>query len=371
MNIHPFPYVNKLSPRPNEGFIFSIPNFCKRDNSKTCAKYYNSIKGINGFHTCPFGFSSYVKAKDDEFIIYTCLRIKGFCNTKKLNPKIKEEFIPEFSTNHIEEVTKNISNTSSEVFTLIDKNRTLLAEIMVIKNEVTERREFASALFHEIRRLNTQIKSQIEEASKELSKSKDISNESLKYRIDNVFATSSLVSVRLNSYDFHLNPDALLAEPKQQFIVYKKFEKVKHCLQTMSFAKNIKIIFIGESYYEIEGYAVFEILPFLLFENAIKFSHRDQEIKVIYSSKLDGKLKMTISSFGPQLKKEEKEKVFDRNYRGINAQKVSAGTGIGLYLAKSICEIHNIDISVDVDNSRTFHINAIPYSLFNVILDFN
>ena len=58
--------------------------------------------------------------------------------------------------------------------------------------------------------------------------------------------------------------------------------------------------------------------------------------------------------------------------RGIRSEKVEEvqGQGIGLFLAKYICDIHNIDISIKVGDVIEYY-NGRAYSDFTVKLIFN
>ena len=69
----------------------------------------------------------------------------------------------------------------------------------------------------------------------------------------------------------------------------------------------------------------------------------------------DNKVALSVSDSGIGIPAEDIEKIFDRYYQARGTQQTS-GTGIGLSLVKSLCSIHNIEISVEsqVNNGSTF-----------------
>lgn len=83
-----------------------------------------------------------------------------------------------------------------------------------------------------------------------------------------------------------------------------------------------------------------------LVENALKYS--GDVVKVIVRlKKLNGQIALEVCDYGIGIPDEEKEKVFEKFYRsGDEDTRKSKGTGIGLYLVKSICDLHHAKISI-------------------------
>lgn len=80
-----------------------------------------------------------------------------------------------------------------------------------------------------------------------------------------------------------------------------------------------------------------------LLDNAIKYSGKDDVvlIKVFQENK---KIRLQVIDQGYGVSDKEKEKIFDKYFRG--AQMQTKGTGLGLYLSKEIVKQHHGDISV-------------------------
>lgn len=96
-----------------------------------------------------------------------------------------------------------------------------------------------------------------------------------------------------------------------------------------------------------------------LLENAVKYSDSRTTIRVdAVSIPFKGSPKpgvgIRVSNTGLPLLQAEIGKLQDRRFRGTGAkQRVPAGTGIGLYLAKRIMELHNGTILVQGVNKES------------------
>jgi len=280
------------------------------------------------------------------------VRVEGFYDPKKTKAKIRSDFNPVFP-----------------LVAFVDTITKFRAQAQASKPEHSaDSKEFVTFTMHEIRRLNLDIKSQAEEMIENLSRG-SVDTNFLGYRAQNIFGTSSLVSIRLDAYDFHVNPAVFSTGTKISLQVYRKFEKAMHCLQVESRKKQTRIRFVGQSYDAIMGHSVLELLPFVLLENAIKYSPPNQEVTVTFQGAAN-RLEIIISSIGPTLFQSEEKDLFARDFRGVNAKKMCDGTGAGLHFARLVCDLHGIKIAARSNQTETLRLNGIPYSEFTVTLAF-
>lgn len=102
------------------------------------------------------------------------------------------------------------------------------------------------------------------------------------------------------------------------------------------------------------------------FNGQIKYKSSILYQKASNSSKKNGQFLdlsqniLAISSFMSlrlnALSEEEKSQIFNRGFRGKNAQSITdEGLGIGLYTAKKICDLHNGTISVRNESDNSLH----------------
>lgn len=82
-----------------------------------------------------------------------------------------------------------------------------------------------------------------------------------------------------------------------------------------------------------------------LIENAIKFSPEGSlvEVRLVESERV---LTVTVKDQGPGIPAELASRVFDRFYRGPDAQEKTQGTGLGLAIAQRIAEVHGATLTL-------------------------
>jgi signal transduction histidine kinase len=98
-------------------------------------------------------------------------------------------------------------------------------------------------------------------------------------------------------------------------------------------------------------------------ENAIKYSNVGSTIAV--SAVKDSGVGVAVTSLGIPIEASDKDKVFERGFRGQKAkQSVAPGTGIGLYLAKRIMTLHGGDITLGMQGNIVRFVLFFPKSRF-------
>lgn len=84
-----------------------------------------------------------------------------------------------------------------------------------------------------------------------------------------------------------------------------------------------------------------------LLENAVKYSKKGGVVR-IRAAKKDKMLEVSVIDTGIGIPKEEQQRIFERFYRAANAIRVEPnGSGLGLYIVKSIVEKHGGKIGFD------------------------
>jgi hypothetical protein len=109
---------------------------------------------------------------------------------------------------------------------------------------------------------------------------------------------------------------------------------------------------------------LFHVVMANILDNAIKYSFdpedrlfhglqakpnsmEDIENVLITALEDEDSVTITVSSYGIEIMDTESKSIFDKEFRGVYAPDRSKGTGIGLYLAKEIIEMHKGTIAIE------------------------
>ena len=158
----------------------------------------------------------------------------------------------------------------------------------------------------------------------------------------NVEALSELLKVRSDLFDCFSNPD-LLDAARSRVPVYRAFDRMRKCLLPSGRVKNVEMEIWGTSHSYVDAIQHFDVIPYTLLQNAIKYSPPTEEglLVGINIREMASKIRVEVASFGPLVQDEEKEKIFLSGFRGRGAREFEArGSGIGLYFAKRLVEMH-------------------------------
>lgn len=341
----------------NGTIVDSLPYCQKNCHKSSCANYYQQISTVEGFHLCPKGLVSYVIKKDAARIIYSSLRIKGHykkgADDKLFRDDGSSAFTPAISEEFFARLVKNDEEISA-LYNQLDNNLLIYRELL-----------------HDVKKLNAHIKNKAEdiitldENASEVAERTDIF-ETLQ-RIKNIEAMAGIIASRFDVFDLTVNPANMSRGEKRNRVIYKKFHKAKYML-TNYLGKHIAITFTGSSMFTYAVNQTFDTLPFILLENAVKYSPDSGEVQVVFREE-HGNLYISIKSTGPYCSKEDIAHVFERGYRGkMAAKSPTSGSGFGLYIAQKICKEHNINIIAN--SNLTIKIGSVDYGEFTISLTF-
>lgn len=209
--------------------------------------------------------------------------------------------------------------------------------------------EIFSQSLHELRGLNSKISGHVDSLMKLTEEESWIerfedSSESLK----KLYVGSRLTKFILDNTRFY-NPqfvESLSIDKQFKFTIHKSVFKIIKIYQNDFTSDKTDIVFTGKCYRKLKGEReYFEILIKILLENALKFT-TEKRIgpKIDISETINNKVVILVSSYGRLIPDEEANDIFTRGYRSSVHSNVK-GTGMGLYIAKSISDLYNINIS--------------------------
>lgn len=96
-----------------------------------------------------------------------------------------------------------------------------------------------------------------------------------------------------------------------------------------------------------------------LIENAIKYTPAGGSVTIVCGVDPSGALSLSVADTGIGIPKEEQQRIFTRFFRASNAQKKETdGSGLGLFIAKSILQKYQCDIQFESKegSGTTFHV---------------
>ena len=94
-----------------------------------------------------------------------------------------------------------------------------------------------------------------------------------------------------------------------------------------------------------------------LIENAVKYSRTGEEVEVAAASE-NGAVRVAVSDSGPGIPREHQKLIFEKFGRAKVAGKAKPGTGLGLFIARSIAEAHGGSLDV-----RSVHRQGATFTL--------
>lgn len=261
-----------------------------------------------GWSICPLGFHIFTaSAADGSRVI-----VPGIILPDERRPKRKlPDYKVEYDKTQVENFVSSILDESSRV------EEAAKAELQ--------------GLTHDMRALSAEIYN-----AAELAKS-DIEARRLpaaSYRTDTVIAAQQILSIRLDIVDF--STGQFMDQAPERIPVYKKVHKVINCLKPKSISSSINLQFQGPSDAMTFGPPIFELVPFVLIQNALKYSPSYSEV-VIKVSDFETHIDLHVQSLGPKIRNSEIDQIFDRGFRGVEAKKSGeSGSGLGLFAAKTL-----------------------------------
>ncbi|MDR3683101.1 MAG: HAMP domain-containing sensor histidine kinase [Geothrix sp.] len=222
--------------------------------------------------------------------------------------------------------------------------------INIITNESNEANTRARQHLHEIRGLN----SVIYHAAYALAQNQDFSYRDRNEKVGNILHGSELSKLRLDLADFTYKNTPL--PTKKPYIPYQAFESVYRIMQSFSYKdKNVRLNWRAGNSNTTQIMAIngFKLIPFLLLDNAIKYSPEGASVE-IFVQESSKNITCGAKSLGPLIEDDEKTKIFELGYRGTHAQKSGqGGSGIGLYYLKQLVELHDGLIEFEQATSKT------------------
>ncbi|MGZ5191590.1 MAG: sensor histidine kinase [Flavisolibacter sp.] len=208
------------------------------------------------------------------------------------------------------------------------------------KELAAQKNNFILSVSHELKTPIAATKLQLQTLLKhelERDKQKELLNNALNETsrlhklVDNVLMANQIENKNLSTQKENLNLSALVEDTVKRYFS----EQLEHKTIALNIEKDIT--YSGDK--ELLASIIINLI-----ENAIKYSFETVHIDIVLKS-INQKPFLEIKDSGCGIPDSEKETIFHKFYRtGSEHTRKTKGTGIGLYIVKSICDLHGIHI---------------------------
>lgn len=183
-----------------------------------------------------------------------------------------------------------------------------------------------------------------------------------------LFKTASLFAEQVKMTRYLFCPEQISAGKKSAFPVYKVADKFTKIFRPIAKDNNLSISFAGTSYNAPLLSDSFSAVLFILFDNAIKYTLPETEVLVEINDLDNGGVELSVASLSLKCD----DDIFNKFHRGEYSTRVTdRGMGMGLYVAKLICEHNNAKLNYSEDCSKTVKSEDVIYcyNTFSVIVN--
>lgn len=321
------------------GTMFDCPDCCKKIREGKCAQFYRTIFNASNddeFVKCPFGLIAYkAKTRCGEVVI-TGLRVKNmtpkgksYSESNCYLPAIPEHVARRLITQHIELLNK-------------------LADAEV-------KDKFVPNLIHSLSKILDVGLSQCEMLLKRIDASDGFHENILSI-------VNAVVSARVIFNADDVRAHGAQYQTPYEMNVHGKFLKMAKLFTNFQGVR-VHYNLSGEVRYRYRLLPSFECIPYLLLENARKYSPVPKEVEVRFNEDNLG-LSVEVSNSGPLVLRDELQPITEYGVRGKWAQRVSEeGAGIGLNTVRTVAASNGLEFDVS-SSSVDCQMDGVPQGMF-------
>lgn len=238
---------------------------------------------------------------------------------------------------------------------------------MASNTEETNYKELLSFIMHDLRHINAMIVDSARLLSM-ATKGARIDEQSLRSHAEIIFEQSAALSSWLAIADMHIDPDRFAKEPLRRVSLHEIFFKARENRRRLARERHIVVSIGGEGKFYVDAHPVIDIMPYLLLDNAVKYSPNNGKILIALD---EGGFvhRVKIESMGPHVDDDEVLQLGTVGFRGRHARRrTEVGSGQGLALLKTICDYHAARLSM-ASAKNVVDLSGVPYSTFTVDIE--
>lgn len=106
-----------------------------------------------------------------------------------------------------------------------------------------------------------------------------------------------------------------------------------------------------------------------IISNSLKYVYKEKSVITITTSESEKNIILKVQDNGIGIPKSDIKKVFDKSFTGENGRKIQTSTGMGLYIAKQLCEKlgHKIEIESEQNKYTSVFITFSKDQFYNIL----
>ena len=369
MSLFPLPYV--LNGANIDGSMVSWPEVCGRCVVNTCKDSKS-----NELSSCSYGYN--VMRLPNNIVIGGFV-VREWPEKTQARKKRMKEVDKLVSRRQLDSIIKRVFEYSEEVDEEIKQEKSRIIDEYVQKEQyksdflqpLKQRIIEGLSFVHDYMQINTQIGQNINyiiETKYEGSSFEDKLDKTSKEE-KGIYKASKILEGKLTIAKLLVDPDRInKKENLTRFLFRGLVHSYCKIYSPLCDIKGVIIELLGKSFNEIVANpeAVAVIAPTLI-DNAVKYSPRSGKIRVFIQDTFDG-VDFEISSYGPRIKVEEEQRIFEPFYRGEAAIKQEEeGAGYGLYVSQLVAKNH-LGTEIKVEQEKAQKAKFGHYTKFSIKL---
>ena len=313
----PFPWLLKS----NAGVLIGCGDgalFPLSAKVQTEEEHAHLLSAGHGWTCCPSGYAAYVSSlsSDEEvWLVVYGLKVVGVSSIRGREGALSVRM----EKDDVEAYTKRTAEALRQSKEKLN---------MVMRTNI-----------HEVRSINTDIYNAVYHLKENIQENRYFSDQDSNI-LRNIEELSKILKTRTDVLDVVSNP-ALLQAARSSIPIYRAFDRVVRSLRPTALSKGVRLNLGGASIGRIDGIALFDVIPYLMIQNAIKYAPKETNAEIIFSENA-GRVSAHLSSVGPAVEEGEIDRIFISGFRGQNARRLtSEGAGLGMHLLKTMVELHD------------------------------
>ena len=338
----PFPWLLRNS----AGLLIAHGNgslFPLSPSAQTHEDFDYLLRVRHGWTCCPSGYAAYassLSADEEVWLVVYGLKVVGVSTVRGREKTLSIRMTPA----DVESYTKRTIDALSQSK---DKLR------LVMRSNI-----------HEVRSINADIYNAVYRLKEDLHEFGYNQDRDFK-TVRNIEELSKILKTRTDVLDVVSNP-ALLQAARSSIPIYRAFDRVVRSLRPTASAQNVRLNLTGSSTGRVNGISLFDVIPYLMIQNAIKYAPQSSNVRILFEENPD-RVSVHLTSVGPSMEEDEVKRIFISGFRGRYAQQVTPeGTGFGMSLLKTLVEMHDEGRVVFFQDGERGSVRQIPYRTTHV-----